>query len=242
MHRFFVSEIPDGGTIALSAPDQLHHLRNVLRLKIGDEVVVFDALGAEYECRINVLEAEEALLFVKTRHAPQAKRVSLTIACAIPKKNKMDDIVDKVTQLGADRIIPLQTSRGIVRLDESGANARLVRWQRLALAAARQSGRSVVPEIAPVAGMNELVALSAGHDLKLVLTLSGERMNLLESLAAGKADSIIVLVGPEGDFTPDEVELTRQAGFIPVSLGRNVLRVETAAIAIASYICLASGL
>src|SRR3972149_5387601 len=110
MHRFFVSAIPDADTIVLSDPGQLHHLRDVLRLKVGDEVTVCDAIGEECGGLITSLGPEEAELSVKIRHSPQPRRVSVTVACAIPKKNKMDEIVDKLTQLGVDRIIPLQTA------------------------------------------------------------------------------------------------------------------------------------
>jgi 16S rRNA (uracil1498-N3)-methyltransferase len=238
MHRFFIAQTPNADTIVLSDADQFHHLRDVLRLRVGDEVMVCDARGEECVCSIIRLGAEEAHLAVRVRHAAQPKRVSLTVDCAIPKKNKMDEIVDKLTQLGVDRIIPMETARGIVKLGEATEQARLGRWQRLAQAASQQSQRSRVLVIARIAGLGEVLSQSTEFDLKLILALSGDRKGLTEVLSGSKAANIIVLIGPEGDFTPEEVGLAKKAGFVPVSLGGRVLRVETAAIAVASYVSL----
>jgi 16S rRNA (uracil1498-N3)-methyltransferase len=150
----------------------------------------------------------------------------------------MDDIIDKLTQLGAAGIIPLETERVIVKL-EDGHSSRLERWRKIARSAAEQSQRNTLPEISPVMTLSEVLAQSEDYDLKLIPTLTGDCRPLKSVLPSVKPARILVLIGPEGDFTPSEVEQSLQAGFVPVSLGGTVLRVETAAIAVAAYLQLA---
>jgi len=236
MHRLFVTGVPDGGKIVLRDTGQLHHLRDVLRLGVGDVVVLCHAAGGESECVIRRLDRHQAELAITTTRETPTGRVSLTVACAIPKRNRMDDVVDKLSQMGVDRIVPMQTARSIVNLGEETEPVKLGRWQRLARAAAQQSRRSSVPVISEVADLGQLLQQSVEFELKLILTLSGDRRTLAAAIAGSRAQTIIALVGPEGDFTPEEVALATRAGFVPVSLGGNVLRVETAAIALAAYI------
>jgi 16S rRNA (uracil1498-N3)-methyltransferase len=151
----------------------------------------------------------------------------------------MDDIVDKLTQLGVECIIPLETERGIVRLDKQKKIQRSQRWEKIALSAAKQSQGSRLVVIKPVSALKDVLLSVDDFDLKLMPTLEGERKSLKDVFSRGECigiKKIIVLIGPEGDFTPGEVALAKKAGFIPVSLGERVLRVDTAAIAVASFI------
>lgn len=241
MHRFFITEEIKDNVAIVSDDAQFHHLKNVLRLKRGDEVIVCDREGNEFVCAIAQIEKTEAKLEVIKRKPVEAGRLSLTVACAIPKQARLDDIIDGLTQLGVDSIIPMVTERVIVRLDESRGEARLNRWRRIAQSAAQQSQRSAVPEVRPVAHFEDVLARARDFDLKLLPTLLGDRPQIKDVLAGENGRNILVLIGPEGDFTPDEVELAKQSGFIPVSLGDSILRVSTAAMAIASYIKLWSG-
>ncbi len=239
MHRFYVSREINGDNISISDAKQLHHLKDVLRLKIDDEVIVIDIEGNEYTCLIRSLNKQEAVLTVKVRKRAEAKKVRSTVACAIPKKAEMNDIIDKLTQLGVDSIIPMETERVIVKLNDTKKEARLSHWRRIAQSAAQQSQRNSIPLIEPITSIESVVSHSQDFDLKLIPTLSGERKHVKEVLTGCKPSNILVLIGPEGDFTPREIELAKSAGFIPVSLGDSVLRVATAAIAITSYINLA---
>jgi 16S rRNA (uracil1498-N3)-methyltransferase len=238
LHRFYVSQRITGETASISDSSQLHHLRDVLRLKIGDEVCVFDSEGTEYLGAIEKLAREQAVFRIQNRKPAPVKKWQLAVACAIPKKSRLDDIIDKLTQLGVDVIIPLETERAVVKLETKEAD-RLERWRKIARNAAEQSRRSSLPLIPAVLSLPKVLAQAKNYRLKLVPTLAGDRKPLREILAESKADSILALVGPEGDFTPQEIEQARAAGFIPVSLGATVLRVETAAIAIAAFIRLA---
>jgi len=239
MNRFFVGKInPKDGFIIVSDHTQLHHLRNVLRIKPREQVAVFDGSGNEYITAVTEIAPGAAKLEIKEKRPACEPGIKITVACAIPKKVKMDDIVDKLTQLGVQRLIPLQTERVIVRLDKQKRAQRLLRWQNIALSAAKQSQRSRLPEIDPITEFKDAVLAGKGFDLKLIPTLEGQRKNLKEIFSdfSGKIENVMLLIGPEGDFTADEVALAKESGFLPVSFGYQVLRVDTAAIAAVSFI------
>lgn len=223
--------------IIISDKGEIHHIKDVLRLKIGDEVTVFDDKGREYLSILERLSAQGVDFKIKyKKNIVSGAKTKITVACAIPKKSKMDDIVDKLTQLGTNRIIPLMTERVIVKLEDSKKIMRLRRWQRIALNSAKQSQSNIVPTIEQVKGIKEVLNKAQGYDLKLIATLTDERRKLKEILEKTKAKNILVFIGPEGDFTPDEIESAIKAGCIQVSLGDLVLRVETAVISIVSFI------
>jgi len=239
MNRFFVEKIsPKDKFIILRDHSQLHHLRDVLRVRPPEQVAVFDGSGNEYIAVATEIRPDAAKLEVKQRRQAREQGVKITVACAIPKKVKMDDIVDKLTQLGVQRLIPLQTERVIVRLDKQKKLERLLRWQKIALSASKQSQRSRLPEIDPITEFKDAVLAGSSFDLKLIPTLEGRRKSLKElfSGSSTKIEKVMLLIGPEGDFTPGEVAFAKEAGFLPVSLGPRVLRVDTAAIAAVSFI------
>lgn len=238
MHRFYS---PSGNIsnnkIIISDKEEARHLRSALRIKANEEVAVFDERGNEYLCLVQEI-SKEVTLAIKKRILNQEKddMVKITIACAIPKKGKMDDIVDKLTQLGVERIIPLLTERVVIKLDKQKRALRLERWKKIAISAVKQSQRRALPVIEPATEIKELLSRSGGYDLKLMPTLTEGRQTMKEVFTKNKAKNILALIGPEGDFTPEEVNLAKKAGCIPVSLGEAVLRVDTAAISAASFI------
>ena len=239
MNRFLIHKIgTKDKNIILNDAEQLHHLRDVLRIKPPELVEVFDDDGNEYIAAVVEIGLREAKLEIKEKRVPQDPGVSLTVACAIPKKVKMDDIIDKLTQLGVECIIPLETERVIVRLDKQKKTERFERWKKIALSAAKQSHGSRLAQIKPVSTLEDALSLANEFDLKLIPTLEGKRKTLKETLnqESKKNKKIMVLIGPEGDFSPREIALAEKAGFLPVSLGQRVLRVDTAAIAVASFI------
>jgi 16S rRNA (uracil1498-N3)-methyltransferase len=237
MHRFYSSseDISDD-KITISDIKQIHHMKDVLRIKINAKVIVFDNKGNAYLCGIKELSKNQAILEIKDKISKKTKnRIKITVACAIPKKSKMDDIIDKLTQLGVERIIPLKTKRVVVELDRKKESLRLNRWQKISQTASVQSRRNIIPIIEPIKDLNGLLSEANDFDLKLIPTLVGEQKSLNEVIKA-KPKDVLILIGPEGDFTPEEVDLAKKSGCIPVSLGDLVLRVETAAIAIVSFI------
>lgn len=237
MYRFYCpAENISQDKIAINDIKTLHHIRDVLRLKINNEVVLFDSKGNEYNCIIKELLKDKVILEIKNRQASKINKVKITVACALPKKSKMDEIVDKLTQLGVNRIIPLETARVIIKLDKDKKILRQKRWVKIAQSASQQSQRNILPVIEPIKNIKEVLSDLRDYDLKLIPTLSGKRKTLKEIIAKTKAKNILVLIGPEGDFTPQEVNLAKKVGCIPVSLGNSVLRVETAAVTIVSFI------
>ncbi len=241
MNRFFIDLKVEGDILILKDRDQLHHIKDVLRLKVNDEVTVFNNTGNEYLCSVVELGNRQVTLRVNEKKLAKRTGTRLAIACAIPKKAKMDEIIDKLTQLGVDAIIPLETERVIVRIDIETKKARLKRWQKIAQSAAEQSQRTTVPVVEAIATMKGVLELSRSFNLKLIATLSGERKHVRDVIRETRPGSILILIGPEGDFTESEVELATNAGFVPVSLGDHVLRVDTAAISIAGYVRLSLG-
>ena len=239
MNRFLIDKInPLEKFIILNDANQLHHLRDVLRVKPNEKIAIFDRLGNEYMALVVEIDSNRVKLEIKEKRPSNDLGIQITVACAIPKKVKMDDIIDKLTQLGVACIIPLVTERVIVKLDKQKKLQRLARWEKIALTAVKQSQRSKLALIKPVTDFKELIADVQDFDLKLIPTLESDRKTLknIFSQTAVAFKKIILLIGPEGDFTPGEVALARQAGFLPVSLGLQVLRVDTAAIAAVSFI------
>jgi 16S rRNA (uracil1498-N3)-methyltransferase len=219
MHRFF---LPDFQQLVLSAAEA-HHATHVLRLKPGDTVNVFDGRGHEAQCRVG--EAGKLVLLQQSSTPPLPRRV--TLAQAVPKKN-MDLIVEKATELGVTAIIPLLSERTIVQLDE---NARkLERWRDIALESCKQCGNNWLPVIEPPRKVPAFLADTGPFDLKLIASLQPGAQPLQAILGETRPQSVLVLIGPEGDFTPAEISSAKNAGCWPLSLGPLVLRAETAAI------------
>lgn len=223
--------------IIINDREQVHHIKNVLKLKAGEKVAVFDESENEYNCVICELKDKVCLNIEKKTPADNSKeKAKLTIACAIPKKAKIDDIIDKLVQLGVSRIIPLMTERVVVKLDRHKETLRYERWKKIALSAVKQCKRNSLVIVEPVKDFKDLIKESREFDLKLIPYLLGKRQSIKEVLSGSRASNILVLIGPEGDFSAREVSLAIEAGFIPVTLGDLVLRVDTAAIAAASFI------
>lgn len=239
MNRFYVEKINLlDKFITLVDPVQLHHLRDVLRIKPKEVVGIFDSLSNEYI--VLVLEIGElcAKFEIKEKKPALEAGIKITVACAIPKNVKMDDIVDKLTQIGVECIVPLETERVIVKLDKQKKLKRLSRWEKISLSAIKQSQRSKFVVVRPITKFKDLISTHLDYDLKLIPTLEDNRKRIKEVFndSSKKIKTVIVLIGPEGDFTSKEIDLAKSAGFIPIDLGAGVLRVDTAAIAVASFI------
>jgi 16S rRNA (uracil1498-N3)-methyltransferase len=225
----------DRAGVTLEA-DEARHLRDVLRLKPGDEIYVFDGLGREFQCTIVERDKDNARLRVISEATPARpeSRLALTLAVALLKGEKFDLVTQKVTELGVTRIVPVATRLADIRLrDGDDANKRVQRWQRIALEAAKQSGRALLPEVSRPVPFASLLADSNVRDqVKVMFAEHGGqsffdfRGNLIES-----PQSIIALVGSEGGWTDEELSLARSNDWTIVTLSGRTLRAETAAIA-----------
>ena len=242
MHRFYIPPVvwnPDA--LALDEAES-HHALNVLRLTPGEKVVVFNGQGTEATAQVAEGSTKREVL-LKTLH--QAKTAPLpcriTLAQAIPKGRNMDLIVQKATELGATEIAPLLSERTVAKLDDGeNAAAKQVKWQATVIEAAKQCGQNWLPTVAlPRSPKDFFAGLGRGaFDLMLIASLQSDSKHLrslLEEYTAGhplggNPASVLILVGPEGDFTPAEIGLAKSAGCRPITLGPIVLRTETAAI------------
>ena len=241
MNRFFIEKINQVDKyIILDDSAQLHHLRDVLRIKPREKIAVFDNSGYEFVVLVLEIGQISAKLEIIEKILYNQSGIRITVACAIPKKAKMDDIIDKLTQLGVECVIPLETERVIIKLNKQKKIERLERWKSIALSAAKQSGRSKLSVVKPISELKDIIIGAHDYDLKLIPTLEGKRKKLKDifsmSPTVATIKNILILIGPEGDFTPKEVSLAVEAGFLPISLGKQVLRVDTAAIAVVSFI------
>lgn len=238
MRRFFSdSKNITKENILITDKEQIHHIKDVLRLAPDDEIVIVDEKGREYCSIIEKLLPSSVVAKIKNvNRTVLCWKTSLTIACALPKGQRIDDIIDKLSQLGVDRIIPMLTEHVVVKLDEHKKILRQRRWEKIALNSAKQSQRNSIMVIDSVKMMTEVLSLARGFDLKLIPTLTGKRQSLKEVFNKYQPKNILVFIGPEGDFSHSELELAKQSGCVPVSLGRLVLRVETAAVSVASFI------
>ena len=238
MNRFYCSFLDvQHDKIIISDLGQVHHLKDVLRFKAGDTAVIFDNKGNEYSVELDKISEKQAEFRVQEKKSRgNSDKPRISIACAIPKKSKIDDIIDKLTQLGVDRIIPLITERVIVKIDQAKSLQRQQRWEKIVLSASKQSQRNTVPMVDPVTELSQLIRRSQEFDLKLIPNLIGERQTLKEALAGKKPKNTLVLIGPEGDFTPEETAAAIKSGFIPITFGDSVFRVETACLYIASIL------
>lgn len=240
MHHFFVrpEQITDR-LIRITGRD-VNHIKNVLRMKTGEELEISDGTDAkEYHCGILALEAEEVVCEIRfvMEEGPELP-AEIYLFQGLPKSDKMELIIQKCVELGVYRIIPFAAARSVVRLEEKKAAAKTARWQGIAEAAAKQSKRSIIPQVSEVCTMQQALAFARDMDVKLIPYERAEGMERTRELVNGiePGQKVAVFIGPEGGFEEAEVELAREAGVIPVTLGKRILRTETAGMAVMSWL------
>lgn len=210
---------------------ETHHALHVLRMKAGDRATVFNGQGAE--ATVEIVKVEKDAITLRKLQAGKTPplKCELTLGQAVPKGKNMEIIVEKATELGAAAIAPLLSERTVVRCDDSEAAGKREKWQRVAIEAAKQCGQNWLPTVAKPVGLREFFAQHDKDDLMLIASLQPGAMSIKQVLAGAKAPrKVLVLVGPEGDFTPAEINFARSHGCQPITLGPIILRTETAAI------------
>lgn len=240
MHQFFVepNQIEDDTAIILGK--DVNHIKNVLRMKIGEEIRILNGRDdKEFCCQIEKMEEERVLCkirFVKQGGLELPAQVFLFQG--LPKGDKMDLIVQKSVELGVTEIIPVATKRSIVKLDEKKAGRKEERWNKISEAAAKQSRRQHIPKVRSVMEWQEALNYAKEFEVKLIpYELSSgmeETKGQIESIAPGQR--VGIFIGPEGGFEEEEINLAKEGGAIPITLGKRILRTETAGFTILAWI------
>ncbi len=224
--RFFVEQ-PITGSTAELVDAEAQHLTKVMRAAVGDEVVLFDGSGAEFTAKVaRISKAAVTLEILERREINLEPRAELTLAVALPKGERQKWLVEKLTELGAARLVPLITERGVAQ----PVDAAIARLRRAVIEASKQCGRNRLMEIAPPREASEYFA-DDSLSMKLIAEPGGETLGSLPS----EVSTIACAIGPEGGFTPAELKVALENQWRPVSLGRSILRIETAAIAVAAW-------
>ena len=237
MHRFYVSPKDwQSPTLALRG-SEAHHARDVLRMKAGEKIVLFNGRGREVTVEIAALDEDEIRLRKLHEAETPPLRCRIVLGQAIPKGKNMELIVQKAVEIGAAEIAPIVSDRTIVQIDSKIAAQKQRKWQQIAIEAAKQCGQNWLPRVHPPKKLTEFFSASEQpFDFRLIGSLQPDARNLksiLEMYLRQHSDrprSVLMLVGPEGDFTPAELALARSHGCEPLTLGPIILRVETAAI------------
>jgi 16S rRNA (uracil1498-N3)-methyltransferase len=226
-HRLFVPPAQLGASEVALTPGQGRYLQTVLRLEEGAEIEVFDGEGGRYRARL----AAAGRLRIEERLETPSRTLDVVLVQALAKGEKLDLVVQKATELGATRLLPLASGRAVVRLDEGRGQSRAERWRRIAGEAARQCGRADVPRIDEPCGWEGVFALLREDPARRGLLLDPSERELRLGAAARGAPKLLLAVGPEGGFSHEERDRARAEGILPVALGPLVLRTETAGLA-----------
>jgi 16S rRNA (uracil1498-N3)-methyltransferase len=232
MHRFyFPSPNIQGNLIIFNGPEW-HHSRNVVRNKVKDHVVLFNGKGTEYLTELMESSSREAQLKILSKSQTPRPPYRISLAQALPKSKAMDYIVQKATELGVEEIIPVLSDRSIIKLDEKEKSSKIERWLEISIEAAKQCGLNWLPKITYPKTVKEVTEMRKTYQLGFIGSLQPDSKRLWDYFPEiqGTDKNTIVMIGPEGDFTPAELGLARSAGFNPLSLGPMVLRCDTAAI------------
>jgi 16S rRNA (uracil1498-N3)-methyltransferase len=237
MPRFYIPNPHIENGLLKIEGDEVKHIRKVLRLKTGDEIVAFDGLGKEFEGAI--IEEGRSSVLVKIQRILSPRRDSpleVTLAQSLLKGEKMDTLIQKATELGVEEILPFLSSRSVPLLEKSRKLKRHHRWGRIAIEASKQCGRGVVPKVGPLRDYADMLRIASTDHLRLILW-ERDGIKLKEVLRRSEEKTkIFFVVGPEGGFSQDEVEEAKRGGFVAVTLGRRILRAETVSLYLLSIL------
>jgi 16S rRNA (uracil1498-N3)-methyltransferase len=235
MHRFFIEASQSGEPVIELSEREAHHAATVLRLQLKDRVAALDGRGSELLCQVDEIGKNRVKLRVYQRNLVPPLPYRLTLVQAIPKGKTMETIVQKATELGVWRVVPILADRTVAHIDKENTETKVEKWNWIAIDSIKQCGSAWVPGISEPVTPAQYLSNSEKCELNLIATLQpGARHPRLclrdfEQEKGRKPISIAVWVGPEGDFTPAEVHAIRSAGALPITLGQLILRSETAA-------------
>lgn len=241
MQRFFVEphQIDEEAHQIHITGSDVNHISNVLRMKTGEELWISDGSKYEYRCTIESFEPDEVLLHIVYSQEPEYELpCRIYLFQALPKADKMELIIQKAVELGAYEIIPVETKRCVVKLDGRKSAKKTARWQQIAESAAKQSKRMLIPNVHEVLTFREALKYAESMDVRLVPYELARGMQETKEILAGiePGQSVGIFIGPEGGFEEKEIEAAIEGGAKPITLGRRILRTETAGLAILSVL------
>jgi 16S rRNA (uracil1498-N3)-methyltransferase len=239
MPRFFVDSEQIGENEIVITGSDVNHIKNVLRMSVGEELTISDGHGMDYFCKIGTLERDEVVAeIIDSWHSFVELPVKIYLFQGMPKSDKMELIIQKAVELGVYEIIPVITKRTVVRLDEKKEQKKQTRWQSIAESAAKQAGRALIPEVAASMSFEKALHMCNRLDAVLIPYEKAEGMRSARELvhAMHGRQSIGIFIGPEGGFEESEIEAAKAAGAVPMTLGRRILRTETAGLTMLSIL------
>ena len=239
MHHFFISsEAVKDGRITITGPD-VNHIKNALRMRAGETLLITTSAEEDFRCRILSIEEKQVEAEILSREESRELPMRFYLFQGLPKGEKMEWIIQKAVELGVYQVIPVATKNTVVKLDAKREKAKLERWQAIAESAAKQSGRGRIPQVGKILGFQEALQWAASLDRAWIPYEKEEGMEATRrELAAlsGEVTSVGIFIGPEGGFDEEEIRQAREAGIQPISLGKRILRTETAGLAILSLL------
>ena len=238
MYHFFVSEEQINGENAYIEGSDVNHIANVLRMKPGEELLISVKGDWDYRCKIVDIETDRVNLKVLESMEQRELPVNITLLQGIPKSDKLEMIIQKAVELGVSEIIPVKTKRVVVKIDEKKVDTKVNRWNAIAESAAKQSKRSIVPKVYEPMSIDNALEIVKDFGVKLIPYENADGIDKTRKILDNmdKTKNIAVFIGPEGGFEESEVERIKNSGFEVITLGKRILRTETAGLALLSNI------
>ncbi len=240
MHCFYTEKENMIGGHAFITGTDVNHIRNVLRMEVGEEIIVCDGEGTFHTCAIKELSKDQIEAeILESKEAETELKTKITLFQGLPKKDKMELIIQKAVELGVHEIVPVSTRFCVAKIEDAKKEKKkLERWQEIARAAAKQSGRGVIPQIKPVMTYKEALKAASEMDRAVIPYEKAEGMKaaMEEVSKMAECQSVGIFIGPEGGFAEDEIQSALENGVTPISLGKRILRTETAGLCILSVL------
>lgn len=241
MQRYFISEKQINNDYIKIVGEDVHHLKNVLRVSCGDSILCCNGQGMDYLTQIRMVSSQEVECEIIERTSSRGEpKVRITIAQSLPKREKFEWVLQKGTEIGAIRFIPFYSERTTVKFDKKKVDQKLYRWRKIVKEAAEQAHRGVIPEVATPTSWIELLHLIPQKEVAFLAYENGGK-KLSRQLGATSYKDILIVIGPEGGFTQTEVTKAQECGATLISLGPRILRTETAPLVLLSNILYQSG-
>lgn len=239
MYHFFVGQDQIGDeSITIIGPD-VNHIKNVLRMGAGEKILLSNGVDRDYVCEIERVTSDQvSARIISVSEGGSELPVKLYLFQGLPKSDKMELIIQKAVELGAFQIIPVETKRCVVKLDKKKEEGKLKRWNAVSESAAKQSGRLIIPKVSPVLSLREALELSKDFSVKLIPFEHAEGMEKTRKILSGikPHGNVGIFIGPEGGFEDSEVELAKSYGASDITLGKRILRTETAGLFVLSVL------